>query len=223
MDLFRARMLLSMCAVVVPTAPTDPTMDQAGQAVLCHHHNMQRRLGLVLKVNTPEAIGKARPMRWEVSIKRCAQIHAAAALRLDVKSGLDVRGTMRNGRTTEAVAMARASEVSQDRNKSVALIVSVAIREAATERAADGTVNEKASAQVVKEESDRVVSAARGANPANPANPAKASLTAAPAMRVARQDQDGKSAIDAAEEEVEVLATMCESDPVSLRTSRTAT
>lgn len=180
---------------------------------------MRRHLAHVLKVNIPGATGKVHLARWVVSIRKYALIHEAAALKLDVKSALDVRGIMRNDRRTEAVAMARASEASQDKSKSAALIANVAIREVATERAADGTANEKASAQAVREESGPAVSEA---NHARGASPAKASLTAAPVTKAARQDQEEKSAIAAAEVGVDP-ATMDGSALVSLRTNRMAT
>lgn len=130
-----------------------------------------------------------------------------------------MRGIMTSDRKTEAVATARASEANLDKNKSVVLIASVEKREVVIERVADGTANEKASAQIVKEESGPVVSAA---NHAKGASLAKASLIVAPAMRAARRDQGGKSAIATAEVEVDP-ATMYESGLVSLRINRTVT
>lgn len=154
----------------------------------------------------------------------CDQIRAAAAAKLDVKSELGVNEIMRSDRTNEAAAMDRANEASPAKSKSVDLIVNGVRREVATGKAADDTVNEKASARVVKEEeSDRAVSLVNHVKGENRASLAKASLTAALAMRVAHQDQDGKSAIDAAEVEAEMPATMDESEFVSLQTSRTAT
>jgi hypothetical protein len=220
MRLLRARVPLSMCAAVVQTAPTVPAMDRLGRAALCRRHSMRRHLTHVLKVSILGVTGKVHLVRWEMSIRKSAQIHEAAARKPDARSALDVRGIMRNDRTTGPVAMAQASEASQDKNKSVALIASVVTREVATERAVNGIASEKASAQVAKgEESGPAVSAA---NHAKGANPVRASLTVALATRADHQDQEGKSAIAVAEVEADP-ATMDESDLVSLRTSRTAT
>jgi len=218
MRLLRAKAPPSMCGVVAQTAPTVPAMDRVARAALCHHLS-RRHPTHVLKVNIRGATGKVHPVRWEVSIRKCAQIREAAAPKLGVKSALDVSGIMRNDQRSEAVAVARASEASQDKNKSVALTASVVTREAAIERAADGTANEKASAQAVKEESGLAASAA---NHAKGANPARASLTVALATRAVRQDQAEKNATAAAEVEVGP-ATMDESDLVSLRINRMAT
>lgn len=218
MHLLKVRAIPSMCAVVVQTVPTVPAMDRVAQAALCYHLN-RRLLTHVLKVNIRGPTGKVRPVRWEVSLRKCALIHEAAAPKQGARSALDVRGIMRNDQMSEAVAVGRVSEASRHKNRSVALIVSVVTREAATERAADGTANEKASAQAVKEESGPAASAA---NHAKGASPARASLTVALATRAARQGQAGKNATAAAEVEVDP-ATMDESDLVSLRINRMAT
>ena len=218
MRLLKARAIPSMCAVVVQTVPTVPAMKRVARAALCHHLS-KRHLTHVLKANIRGPTGKAHPVRWEVSIRKCGRIHEAAAPKPGARSAPDVRGIMRNDQESEVVAVTQASEASQDKNRSVALIASVVTREAATERAADGTANEKASAQAVKEESGPAASAA---NHAKGASPARASLIVALATKVARQDQAGKNATAAVEVEVDP-ATMDESDLVSLRTNHMAT
>lgn len=154
----------------------------------------------------------------------CDQIHAAAALKPDVKSGLGVTKTTRSGRRTAVVATVPASGASQDKSKSEDRTARGVRREGATERVAGGMVNEKASVRAAKqEESDQVVSLASHARGAKRVNLAKASHTGVLAMRAAHQDQDVKSVIGAAEVEVGVLAMMYESDLASLQTSRTET
>lgn len=178
----------------------------------------------MLKASPPRAIGKAHLVRWVVNMRVGDRIRVVAAVKLDVKSGLDVNEIMRSGRMIEAAAMAQANVVSQDKNRSEVLTARSARKEEATERAAGDMVNGKASALVAKEQgSDRAVSLVNHVRGANHASPAKASLTAALATKAAHQDRDGKNVIDEAETEVQMSATMDESEFVSLRTSRMAT
>lgn len=130
---------------------------------------------------------------------------------------------MRNDRMIEAAGMGRANEESQAKNKSEGLTVSGVKREVVRGRAVDDTVNEKANVRVVKEqESGPAVSLV---NSVREASHEKASLIAVLVMKVAHQVQGEKSAIDAAEVEVEVEVqeTTDANEFVTLRTSRMAT
>ena len=147
--------------------------------------------------------------------------HVAAVVRAGVSLGASE--TTRSDPKIEAVGMDQVKGASRARNKSEDPIVSVVRKEVATGRAAEDMENGKANAQAGKEENDPAVSLGSHGKGANRVNRAKASLTAALAMRVVHQDQDGKIAIDAIEAEVEAQETTVESEFVNQRTSHMAT
>lgn len=221
MRLFRAKTLLLLCVVGAQIVLTDQVTDKT---VPCHRHNTQRHPVLVLRANTLGVTGKSFQARWVVNTRMSDRSRVAAAVKAGVKNGRGENGITKSDRKTEAVGMGRVREASQVKSKSEDLIANVARREVTIERAADDIANEKANVQVAKEEGNdpaaRLVNHVKGANNVNLA---KANLTAALATRVAHQDQDGKSATDAAEAGVEAQETTDESEFVILRTSRMAT
>lgn len=196
--LLRHRIPQSPCVVGVPIVQAGLVMDKAARTVPCHHRITHRYQSLELRASILGVNGKVFQFRWEVSTRMSDRSHAAV-VKVDERSVPVVNGIMRSDQTNEAVEMDRVSELRQARNRSEHLIVSVAKRGAAIGRAADDTVNGKASDRVAKEEqNDLAASLAKGANRVNHA---KASHIAARATRAAHQDQDGKSATDAAEAE----------------------
>lgn len=220
----KIRTPLSQYVAEVPIVPADPATGRVVRTAPCHHHNTLRHLVHGLRVSTLEVRGKVRRVNWEVTNRTSVLSLAAAVVRAGVKSGLDASESMRSGLTIEAAGTDQAKGVSQAKSKSVDLTVSAARREAATGKAAEGIVNEKANAQVGKEEeSDPVVSLGSPESHgigANHASRARASLIAVLAMTVARLDQDEKSATDA---EVEAPETTLGSDLAILQISHMAT
>lgn len=158
-----------------------------------------------------------------MSTKKSILSRGVAEAKADVRSDRDVKEIMRSGQTTEAVVLGQAREVSRVKNKSEALTASVATRGAVKGKVAGDMVNEKANAQIVKEEIDPAERIVNHAKEASQGNLARASLTAALATTVAHQDQVETSATDAAEVEVEVRQTTRESESEILQTSRMAT
>ncbi|KAJ4353135.1 THO2 plays a role in transcriptional elongation [Ascochyta clinopodiicola] len=145
-------------------------------------------------------------------------------VRADERSVPGANEIMRSDQKNEAAEMDRVNEEKQVQSKSEDLTVSAARRGVVIGRAADGMVNGKANGLAAKEQvTDRDASLANNARGENRGNHAKASLIAALAMRVAHQEQGGKSATVAAEAEVETQETTAENESVILRTKHTAT
>lgn len=184
------------------------------KTALCHRPHMQRRPILELKVKTLGATGKVPQARWVVNNTKSVRSREAVV----AKAG--VNEIMRSDRRTEVVTKGLLREASQAKSRSEVPTVSVVKKGVVKGKAADDMVNEKANVQVVKEASDP---AGRIVNHAKEPNLVRASLIVVLATTAGHQDQDEKSATDAAEVEVEAQETTRESEPVILQTSHMAT